>query len=69
VQKRLTQSQGQKRIMNTLPGYFFNMSGRNGAVTQHSKTLQDQMYPEAGFSNPKSTLNDKKRFRVNPETR
>lgn len=55
-------------MIETLPGYFFNMGGRNGAASHHSKTLQDRQYPEADFGNPKSTLNDRRLFRVNPET-
>lgn len=57
-----------KHMNDVLPSHMHNQGKRFSVTHHHEKNLRALKTHEADFSNPKSTLCDKKLFRVNPET-
>ena len=53
---------------STLPAHMHNQANRSSVTTHHEKTLRAVKTHEADYKTFASSLNDKKLFRVNPET-
>jgi hypothetical protein len=53
---------------STLPGHMQNQGTRHGVTSHHEKNIRQLRSHEADFATLKSTLNDRKLFRVDPET-
>lgn len=51
-----------------LPGHMQNQGTRHGVTSHHEKNIRQLRSHEADFATLKSTLNDRKLFRVDPET-
>ena len=56
------------QMNETLPGHMHNQGKRFSVSYHHEKNLRALRTHEADFAQLKSTLNDKKLFRINPET-
>jgi hypothetical protein len=56
------------KLNKNLPGYMQNQSHRFSCHIANQKTLRETHQTEHDFTSFKSTLNDKKLFRVDPET-
>ena len=55
-------------MVEKLPGHMHNQSNRLSVTCAHQGTIRDRNFHKTEFINPKSTLNDQKLFRINPET-